>query len=234
MKLRASLRDWLRRRMHVPTMEASVERLATLGFRPATVVDVGAYEGHFTRLAMRCWPQAEFHCFEPLDAPRAQLSTWARTQQGVQIYDSLLGASTRDRVPFHQAETASSVLLERDNQSLPVSHKKMVTLDATLTGVRGPGLLKLDVQGYELEVLKGGEHTLGSIEAIVAEVNLLDIHAGVPLAAEVFSWLSTRGFVAYDIAGLMRRPLDSALWQMDVVFVRDSSFLRNDKRWASR
>jgi hypothetical protein len=39
------------------------------------------------------------------------------------------------------------------------------------------------------------------------------------------------GFVAYDICGLARRPLDQALWQADFIFVPRASSLRSDKRW---
>jgi hypothetical protein len=44
-------------------------------------------------------------------------------------------------------------------------------------------------------------------------------------------WLFQRGFVAYDICGLTRRPLDDALWQADMVFVRQDDVLRADKSY---
>lgn len=98
---------------------------------------------------------------------------------------------------------------------------------------RSPDLLKLDVQGYELEVLKGAEQSLPHIRVILAEVNLLDIHQNVPLLAEIVSWLNERDWVAYDICGLTRRPLDRALWQADFIFVPRHSPLRTDKRWQA-
>jgi hypothetical protein len=48
---------------------------------------------------------------------------------------------------------------------------------------------------------------------------------------EAIGWLAARDFVAWDLAGLTRRPLDDALWQLDLVLVRGSSRLRRDKRW---
>ena len=94
-----------------------------------------------------------------------------------------------------------------------------------------PDFLKLDVQGYELEVLKGAEKSLHSINAILAEVNLIDIHDGAPLLAEMIAWFSQHGWVAYDICALTRRPLDQALWQADILFTPEDSSLRKDKRW---
>ena len=100
-------------------------------------------------------------------------------------------------------------------------------------GGKAPDLLKIDTQGYELEVLRGGERTLPQIRAIIAEINLLDLHVNVPLLHNVVQWLANRGWVAYDICGLTRRPLDNALWQADFIFVPSISELRVDKRWIS-
>jgi FkbM family methyltransferase len=155
----------------------------------------------------------------------------------VRVFPVLVGASERDRVALHEAETASSVLAETAGPRHPATPYPMTTIDRVVAehfAGRPPDLLKLDVQGYELEVLKGAEGSLPGIGAIVAEINLLDLHREVPLLADVVAWLAARGFVAYDVGGLIRRPLDNALWQMDMVFVPTDSPLRCDKRWSSR
>jgi hypothetical protein len=81
--------------------------------------------------------------------------------------------------------------------------------------------------------VKGAEKSLPKIQVILAEVNLLDIHQNVPLLAEMIAWLDKRNWVAYDICGLTRRPLDKALWQADLIFVPRHSPLRADKRWSA-
>ena len=48
----------------------------------------------------------------------------------------------------------------------------------------------------------------------------------------VDGWLAERGWVAFDICGLTRRPLDDALWQADMLFAPGTSELRRDKKWA--
>ena len=77
-------------------------------------------------------------------------------------------------------------------------------------------LLKVDVQGYSLPVLRGAERALGPNTVIASEVDLLDIHRGASLLDEVLAWAGFRDFVVFDIAGLSRRPLDKALWQVDL------------------
>ena len=111
----------------------------------------------------------------------------------------------------------------------------MQTIDEIVKskGIAAPNFLKLDVQGYELEVLKGAQSTLPQVSAVLAEVNLIDIHKGVHLLDELVLFMRDKGFVAYDICGLARRPLDQALWQADFIFVPRASVLRSDKRWQT-
>jgi hypothetical protein len=130
-------------------------------------------------------------------------------------------------------ETASSVLEEHIAHGAPVRSYPMQTIDeiVELKGVEPPSFLKLDVQGYELEVLKGAQNTLPQVSAVLVEVNLIDIHKGAPLLDELVLFMRDSGFVTYDICGLARRPLDKALWQADFIFVPQDSALRSDKRW---
>jgi hypothetical protein len=109
----------------------------------------------------------------------------------------------------------------------------MITLDSycETRGIK-PDFLKIDVQGYELEVLKGAQESLRNIEVILTEVNYLEVYQGAPLAAELIGWLSKREFVLYDVVNFMRRPLDKALWQSDMIFVRLSSPLLVNKRYS--
>jgi hypothetical protein len=92
--------------------------------------------------------------------------------------------------------------------------------------------MKLDVQGYELEVLKGGDKILPNTEAVILEVSLLDIHKNVPLLRDVVNFMYDYGFVAYDICSVSaRRPLDRALWQTDLLFVKENSKFRQNKSY---
>jgi hypothetical protein len=88
------------------------------------------------------------------------------------------------------------------------------------------------VQGYELEVLRGATETLRACEAVMSEVSLFRYTPDTPLADEVIGFLRDRGFVLYDVAGVLRRPLDDALGQMDLVFVKEDHPLRKSSAWA--
>lgn len=235
MTLKQKIRTKLAHRLGVPEIPFALQRLSTIGFQPQCIFDVGAYRGDFARSCLNIWPETKIACFEALENKIILLNQLKRQHPNVQVYPGLIGATAQENVPLHEIETASSVLAEKNKQDFPVSYHSMQTIDIIVQehfSGESPDLLKLDVQGYELEVLKGAEQSLKGVQAILAEVNLLDIHENVPLLADIISWLSERGWVAYDICALTRRPLDQALWQADFIFTPRDSSLRQDKRWS--
>ena len=218
-----------------PDTEASLRRMQRLGFNPAVVIDVGAYIGEWARDLKRIFPGARILMVEPQPSHLDRLRAVAAAFNGVELAPVLLGAQERGSVPFHMCESASSVLMESARPTVVSTISvPMTTLDkvtANTVFVR-PDFIKLDVQGYELEVLRGGELALASAEAVLMEVNLLGILDGAPLFHEATQFMSERGFQVYDICTFFRRPYDGALWCMDVIFVRSSSPLVASKRWA--
>jgi FkbM family methyltransferase len=231
--LRNTIREWLARRLQVPRIDFALERLRNAGFQPELIFDVGAYQGDFAKMVLRNWPASTVACFEVQQDPLRRLRK--ASDQGIQVFECLLGAEPNDSVRLHLGETASSILTEIASPQSKFANFPMRSIDdvvkTDLDG-RAPELLKLDVQGYELEVLKGAEANLSRIQVVLAEVNLLDIHKGVPLLHKLVGWFAERNWVAFDICGLTRRPLDLALWQADFVFVPTNSPLRSDKRWV--
>jgi FkbM family methyltransferase len=234
-KLKSIIRHRVTRHYGVPEIPLALERLRNNKFAPAHIFDVGAYSGEFAKLCRQVWPDAKMTCFEVLPHRVEQLRAWSKADGNAEIIECLLGAEPRSAVPFHEMETASSVLEEHIPQSASVRSYPMRTIDDVVAAshMQAPTFLKLDVQGYEFEVLNGARNTLPGIAAILAEVNLIDIHKGVHLLDELIVFLRDRGFLGYDICGLARRPLDAALWQADFIFVPKDSFLRADKRWQA-
>jgi FkbM family methyltransferase len=232
--LKKYFRDWLARRLQVPRIDFALERLRASGFSPSKIFDVGAYEGDFAQTCLHIWPTSQLVCFEVQPEPlkRLRLNT---NPNRVKVFECLLGAETRPSVSLYMAETASSVLIENAAPQAQSAEFAMRTIDEVIANDLGgetPALLKLDVQGYELEILKGAKQTLLKSEAVLAEVNLLDIHKNAPLLHELVTWFAERRWVAFDICGLTRRPLDHALWQADLIFIPIDSPLRSDKRWT--
>ena len=150
---------------------------------------------------------------------------------------ALLGDRAKDGVVFHQLEnapTASSILSDHAGTPARDLVCKMEVLDHVLVEehLQRPELIKIDVQGYELEVLKGATETLAKAHAIMMEVSLIELYKGNPLLNEAIGFMHEKGFRPYDICTLNRRSLDNALVQADMIFLKNDSFLLAQKTWA--
>jgi FkbM family methyltransferase len=196
--------------------------LARNGFSPRVIFDIGAARGDWSRLAARVWPEARLFAFEPNRREEAALRRLTAELPCFEHRIVFLGAQSRT-VRYSDSGHQTSVLAGEGDQVA-----EMRTLDGLIAEERlpAPDLLKLDVQGYELEVLRGGERALAGAEASLLEVSFLPFLPGMPLAAEVISFMESRGLSLYDVVGILRRPSDDALLQMDLLFLRSDHPLR--------
>jgi len=206
------------------------------GFRPTCIVDGGAHLGHFARRAGALFPEAAIHMIEPQPACREALTRLSRAR-GYFFHEAALVSPAQDGKPIGlnitpgEATTGAHVATQRCETSLDVA---TTTLDALLPGLAGADerlFLKLDLQGYELEALAGGERTLGRTEAILTEVSFFAQSYEPPIAVLV-DHLARRDFVLYDVAALSARARDGRARQGDFLFVRGTSPLLADAGWS--
>lgn len=213
---------------NAPNMHLGLERLKARGFAPGCIVDVGAFEGEWSRMARSLWPDATLHICEGNAEKQAALDATAREIDAT-VHIALMGAESGAEVTFHVMGTGSSVFEENSPLDREARTVQVNALD-DLVGADKPDFIKVDVQGYELEVLAGAQACLQSAEAVLLEVSLLQINAGAPLLADVVAYMDDKGFVAADILEIHRRPLDRATNQIDLIFLRKESPLLADTR----
>lgn len=216
---------------NIPMMEWSLLNLKNNGFSPENVLDIGAYVGDWTKMIKQIFPACNVLMVEPLpDKKTALLEICKKFNGSVNFVNALLSSMDDQRINFNINETASSILNEHFNNS----NKSIELLTKTVDGISEKkifDLIKLDTQGYELEILKGAKNTIKKTEVILMEVSLIDIYKDVPLIKDVLNFMDENGFQLYDICSFIRRPLDNALWQIDAIFVRKNSKLISSKRW---
>jgi FkbM family methyltransferase len=159
----------------------------------SVIIDVGANQGQFAQMITDFFPDAEIYCFEPLDGPFFELSSWAETRRGrVHCFQLALGEQVGEmEMHLHEEHTPSSSLLaatDTCHELYPQTEAEHLTtikvstldqeLDEVLKSVSGKVLLKLDVQGFEDRVLKGGGSVLSSCYAVILEVCLDPLYDG--------------------------------------------------------
>jgi len=213
--------------------EHALRRMALHGFAPRSILDIGACRGDWTNVCKGIFHAARVKMVEPLRAKHAALQLIVQRFANVSFSPALLGAAPRADVPFYEQDSLSSIYPFVDKDWRPSCTLDLQTLDALVAGTpfERSDLIKIHVQGSELEVLKGAERTLTTAEAVFVLVSLLDLYEGSPLFHDVEQFMAARDFRVYDIVHRYCRETDGALAQIDVVFLKNSSRLLWRRGW---
>lgn len=208
----------------------ALQVLRARGFRPNGVLDIGAYEGEFAVLARQVFPEVPLLMVEPQQQKQRTLLAMASALGGdAQVASVLLGKEERAEVSFFlmrtpYGSTGSSIYEEASEHARDEVRLPMTTLDALLRRLPGRSheLVKIDVQGAELDVLAGGPQAVRAAEVFVVELSLHVVNHGAPLLAEVVAAFDRLGFAPFDLCPLPRGQ-DGLLRQVDGVFVKKGS-----------
>jgi len=195
-----------------------------------TIIDVGASRGQFALFAKTRFPHARIISFEPLpDAERTATRVLRRV--GAEVYSVALGATVGETTLHVSARDDSSSLLgigPEQVRSFPgtqqdeeVSVHVDVLANYLSDDLARPCLLKIDVQGFELEVLKGARECLTLVDEVFVEASFIELYVGQALVGEVVEFLAQNDLHLVDVTGVVRRK-DGVALQADFLFRRAS------------
>ena len=198
---------------------AGVEHRPVLSRAYATIVDIGANRGQFALAARQWCPNARIHAFEPLPGPAALFRRVFADDAQTVLYEAAVGPESNTATMHISARDDSSSLLPitaRQSDTFPGTQEtattrvQVVTLDVALSAedLTSPAMLKLDVQGFELDALRGCESLLHRFDRVYCECSFVELYAGQALASDVIEWLARHGFrlmgifnAAYEASG---------------------------------
>ena len=203
---------------------------------PQLVVDVGANKGQFSVAAAFVHPRATIVAFEPLPRPAKIFRAVFAENPNVRLVEAAVGRIRgKANVNVSAREDSSSLLSIGAEQvrnfpgthAIGVSETEIAPLHQFLEPkLAQPALLKIDVQGYELEVLRGTHEMLRSFRWIYAELSFVRLYEDQPLAHDIIAYLAEREFSLSGVYNLVNSKAGSPL-QADFAFERQGDVIAN-------
>lgn len=197
--------------------------LRAQGLRPSLVVDGGANAGQFARAMAETFPEARVVSFEPLPEVAAAFAKALGDEPRVRLVQAALGAEP-GTVTFHRQDysLSSSVLPPSDPGTATTTlDVPVTTLDAALADDAIPPdtLVKLDLQGYELEALRGAPSVLGRARHVLLETAFRSSYQGEASFEDLQSVLAEHGYRFLRPVDILRDAAGEIV-QMDALFER--------------
>lgn len=218
------------------TIEESYCHLGKIGYQPKTIIDIGVASG--TPELYRSFPESYFLLVEPLLEFEENIKSILNQYRGSCVLAAAGANSGQVTFNVHDHQLVGSSLYKESMGTEADGHEikvPMIKIDDVVNDrkLHGPYLIKIDVQGAELDALTGAKKTLLESEAVVLEVSLFGFLDGAPQFYDVIAYMKNCGFVAYDIILSWNRPLDNALGQIDIVFVKENGMFRRDHSYST-
>ncbi len=197
------------------------------------VLDVGASIGHYGNWIREAGYRGSICSFEPLSAEFSRLQRAAAEDPLWDCRQLALGAepgTAEINVAGNSQSSSLLPMLERHEQAAPSSvyigteTVDVSTVDAIWDEVVGDAkrpFLKMDVQGFELEVLRGAEQSLSRLHGIQAELSLVPLYEGGPLWLEMIHFMLEHGFHVAGLEAGYADPNSGEMLQADGIFIRD-------------
>jgi FkbM family methyltransferase len=202
--------------------------LVRLGYNPQHIVDVGANRGGWTRTALRYFPNACYSLFEPQQELLQDTDLVKNSKVRIHFCGAGPVTSTM-KLSKHQRDDSFSFALtpeQAQDRGREQIDAPVVALDEFLPqlGLPSVDILKIDAEGWDLEVLKGAEKTVAHAGVVLLEAAVMNKSFGNTME-RVIREMSARNFVVFDITDLNRTQKDNALWLVEIAFVPQGGVL---------
>jgi len=192
--------------------------LKSKGLNFNKVLDIGAYEGHWTIMFKQIFPTSHVLMIEANTEKEKILKPIGDYKM------ALLGSSDHKNLEYYKCTngipTGNSIYQENTKFKFKPEKRTTTTLPTLLNSNEGYDLIKMDVQGSELDIIKGALPIVKNTDFLLLELQLAEYNKGAPRIEEVISFLKNINFAFIDIFDLIY--VNNCLVQIDSFFINNS------------
>ena len=203
--------------------------LKNKNYTPKTILDIGANIGDFAKMCNALWPSAYILMLEGNEMCQPYL-----IHTGLDYKIVLLGDTNR-QVDFYLHKTGTTCTgnsYYRENtqhyQDCIIVKKELSRLDDIVN--KKFDLIKIDTQGSELDIIKGGNNTIKNADYILLEASIQEYNLGGPKLKDVVKYMETIGFKRYeiveehiwpDVSNKTANLVHGEVFQVDIMFYKN-------------
>jgi hypothetical protein len=180
-----------------------------------SVLDIGAYEGQWSRLFTSIYPDANILMIEANKEKEKILKEIGNYRI------ALLGEKDNETVDYYKClngvPTGNGIYPENTEYEFKPEKRRTITLPTFLGSEKGFDLIKMDVQGSELNIIKGALPIIKKTKYLLLELQTYPYNKGAPQIEEVISYLHGLNFGFIDLFDLMYS--NNHLIQVDGLFI---------------
>ena len=200
-------------------------------YRFNSILDIGANVGQSAIALSLAFPEAHVHSFEPIPDCYERLKMVTHMLPNATAHAYALGSATGEVSFERNAYSPSSSLLKITDKhiahfphtgSVTSTNVPVVKLDDYVDQLQllDNTLIKIDVQGFEHEVIKGAENTLRRCKVVIVETSFETLYDKQPLFDEIYKAMSNLGFVYKGSFDQLQSPATGQNLQQDAIFIK--------------
>lgn len=197
---------------------------------PEYILDIGCGHGEWFLKCINFFPDSKYLLFDGNKLNEDKLAILKKKYINITYKICLLSNSIK-QLKFFNMGYGSSIYEEKTNFSRKIEYIKSSTLENELSSLNitsSNNIIKLDVQGSEIEIIEGLGKNISNFEIIILETSVKEYNKGAPLFIDVINFMDKKNYSLYDICDLKRLGFErSFLIQLDVVFIKKNSSILN-------
>ena len=205
----------------------ALQKLKSFGFEPKNILDIGANKGKWTlEIKKKVFPKAEYTLIEEIDYE--ELDKLSDKHDNINYKNILLDEIEHFVTWYEKRNTGDSLFKENTGyfDDCKEIKRSATTLDLVFNKNEVFELIKIDCQGAEIPILKGGNRLIQKSSVIILEVPFMgEYNIGAPNFYEHINYMENIGYRVFDIVELHR--VDNILIQIDIIFIKQGHDFEN-------